>query len=279
MWTEKYLDFMHYTVPLKTAVAGGYEFPSEYVGQTGTYEAIKHIYSSSSQLSSLINSENGDLHVSKRYFATDLEKGIQDIRDSFRTKQGLSDDNTLIFVAAGNELNETEFCAENIRKGIKEFLLKYSAPTSMAAKARPLDNFVTVISTHTGSDAERAIREHVRENDWYGKVIFVSNDNNEHIDAMCASDLGIVHNGQMISTAAACHLPTMNVLQMRMHHQWYNDLFNRWWNDMNIIADKNVYPELIGGEAWFGKIADTLGEWYIKPVTRYQMIRSFDSFV
>jgi hypothetical protein len=64
-----------------------------------------------------------------------------------------------------------------------------------------------------------------------------------------------------------------------MHHQWYNDLFNRWWNDMNIIADKNVYPELIGGEAWFGKIADTLGEWYIKPDMRYQMIRSFDSYV
>jgi len=86
MWTEKYLDYMHYTVPLKTAIPGGYEFPGEYVGQTGTYEAIKHIYSSSSQLSTLVDSENGDLHVSKRYFATDLEKGIQDIRESWRTK-------------------------------------------------------------------------------------------------------------------------------------------------------------------------------------------------
>ena len=27
MWTEKYIDHMHYTVPLKTAVAGDYEFP------------------------------------------------------------------------------------------------------------------------------------------------------------------------------------------------------------------------------------------------------------
>ena len=149
----------------------------------------------------------------------------------------------------------------------------------MSAKARPIDNFVTVISTHTGTEGERYIREHVKENGWHGKVIFVSNDNNEHINAMCASDLGIIHNGQMISSAAACHLPTMNVFEMRMHHQWYNDLFNRWWNDMNIIADRNVYPELIGGEAWHGKIADTLAEWYVKPDTRYQMIRNFDSFV
>ena len=48
---------------------------------------------------------------------------------------------------------------------------------------------------------------------------------------------------------------------------------------MNIIADRNVYPELIGGEAWFGKVADTLGEWYIKPDQRYVFIRNFDGFV
>jgi hypothetical protein len=41
----------------------------------------------------------------------------------------------------------------------------------------------------------------------------------------------------MVSSAAACHLPTMNLINMRMHHHWYHDLFNRWWNDMNIIAD------------------------------------------
>jgi lipid A disaccharide synthetase len=48
---------------------------------------------------------------------------------------------------------------------------------------------------------------------------------------------------------------------------------------MNIIADRNVYPELIGGEAWFGKVADTLGEWYVKPDQRYVFIRNFEGFV
>jgi len=69
------------------------------------------------------------------------------------------------------------------------------------------------------------------------------------------------------------------MINMRMHHMWYNELFNRWWNDMNIIADNNVYPELIGGEVWFGKIADTLGEWYVKPDTRYQMVTKFDGYL
>lgn len=48
---------------------------------------------------------------------------------------------------------------------------------------------------------------------------------------------------------------------------------------MNIIADRNVYPELIGGEAWYGKIADTLAEWYVKPDQRYLMIRNFEGFL
>ena len=42
---------------------------------------------------------------------------------------------------------------------------------------------------------------------------------------------------------------------------------------MDIIADKNIYPELIGGEVWWGKICDSIGEWYVKPETRYDLIR------
>jgi len=168
---------------------------------------------------------------------------------------------------------------DTARKGVKEFLLKYSAPTSMSAKALPLANFTTVISLHSGSEGEKYVREYLAENPWHGQVIFVSNEDNQHLDAMCAADMGIIHDGQMISSAAACHLPTMNLFKMRMHHQWYHDLVNRWWNDMNIIADNNIYPEMIGGEAWFGKVADTLGQWYISPDVRFQMIEKFDGFL
>ena len=83
----------------------------------------------------------------------------------------------------------------------------------------------------------------------------------------------------MVGSAAACHLRTMILLKMRMHHQWYHDLFNRWASDLNTLADKNVYPELIGGEAWFGKIADTLAQWHLNPHTRYDFIRKWEYFL
>ena len=105
-WSEKYIDYMHYTVPLTSAVGAGYKFPSEYMGQYGVFEAVRHIYTRSSQLKSLVSEDGSELHVSKRYFSTDCEKAIQDVRTQWRDEQGLSDDHTVIFFAAGNELKE-----------------------------------------------------------------------------------------------------------------------------------------------------------------------------
>jgi hypothetical protein len=91
-----------------------------------------------------------------------MEKAINGIRDNFRTEHKIDSNAYTIFIAPGNEKNEVEFCLENLRKGIKEFLLKYSAPTSMSPKALPLENnFVTVLSTHKGSNGERAVREYL----------------------------------------------------------------------------------------------------------------------
>lgn len=133
-------------------------------------------------------------------------------------------------------------------------MLKYSAPTSLSPVAKPKEKFHTIISLEEGSNAEEHVRKLLEQRGWEGNFTIVTNHDNEYMNAMAASDLGIVYDGQMIGQAAACHLPTMILLEMRMNHQWYHDLFNRWWNSMVTIADKDIYPELIGGQAWFGKI-------------------------
>lgn len=153
-------------------------------------------------------------------------------------------------------MNEVQFSLDSCRLGIREFLLKYSSPTSLSPKAPSLEHYTTVLSVHRGSESEKHIQKYLEENEWKGRLIVVYNDNNEHYDAMCASDMGICYDGQQVSSCVACHLPTMILIKMRMHHQWYHDLFNRWWNDMTIIADGNIYPEIIGGECWFGRISD-----------------------
>jgi len=107
----------------------------------------------------------------------------------------------------------------------------------------------------------------------------VTDENNQHYDAMAASDFGFVYDGQMVSAANALHLPVNCMIKMRMHQQWWNNFYNRWWSDMNIIADNSINPEVIGGEVWWGKICDTLAEHYVKPDLRYEIITKADGFV
>lgn len=96
---------MHYTVPLTAKVGGGYEFPSEYIGQYGVFEAVRHIYQQSN-LKHLVSQDGSELHVSKKYFSSDSEKAIQMIRSGWRAKNGIADNATVIFYAPGNELKE-----------------------------------------------------------------------------------------------------------------------------------------------------------------------------
>lgn len=48
---------------------------------------------------------------------------------------------------------------------------------------------------------------------------------------------------------------------------------------MNILAGNSVIPERVGGEAWYGKIADMLAETYVRPDTRYETIAKFDGHI
>lgn len=274
----KYVDYCHYTVPINQANPNGFVFPGEYIGQYGVYDAVKHVYSTNDKLRPLLHEDY--LLTNKRYFASEMETAVEQIRRKFRDAQGIDQNAYSIFLAPGNEKKEVEFTMENLRRGVKEFLLKYSAPTSFSPKALPLnDNFVTIISLHEGSEGAAWVREYLSKNEWTGKLVIVTNENNQHFDAMAASDFGFVHDGQMVSSANALNLPVNCIFDMRMHQQFYQNYFNRWWNDMNLIADRDVNQELIGGQAWWGKYCDTLAENYVNPQARQQSIARLRHFV
>lgn len=249
---EALFDYMHYTIPQRTATPGEYFFPGQHVGQHGVYDALKHLMSLDPEQKHLVGSNN--ISISRKYFSGDIESTITKVKAAFREKHKINEDSTVLFFSPGNEKNEALFTFETVKRGVEEFLLKYSSPTSLSPIAKPLNKFHTIISVEEGSAVEAYIKERLEQNGWKGSYTVVTNHKNQHYEAMAASDIGMMYDGQMVGSAAACHLPTMILLDMRMHHQWYHDLFNRWWNSMVTIADKDIYPEYIGGQAWFGKI-------------------------
>lgn len=94
-------------------------------------------------------------------------------------------------------MDEVNFTFEQVREGIKEFLLKYSAPTSLSPIAKPLKYFHTVISLNEGTESERVFRELMNKSvdPWFGSFEIVSNTSNKHIEAMAASDFGLAYDG------------------------------------------------------------------------------------
>lgn len=180
-------------MPLVVGTADGFTFPGEYTGQYGVYEAIKHMYSQNKDFKGLINEKS--LYLNKNYFASDMEKLVESVKQDFRKRHDIPEKATVVFVAPGNEAKEAAFTMENTRKGIKEFILKYSAPTSLSPKAPPMNNFCTVLSLHKGSAGEKYVKEYLAEKEWHGRLIIVTNEENEHINAMAGSDFGLVHDG------------------------------------------------------------------------------------
>ena len=79
-----------------------------------------------------------------------------------------------------------------------------------------MDKFVTVMSLHAGSEGEAYVKDYLSKNEWTGRLVMTSDQNNEHFDAMAASDFGFIYDGQMVSSANALHLPVNCLINMRM---------------------------------------------------------------
>jgi hypothetical protein len=154
-WAKKYIDYVHYTIPIQGASPDGFRFPSDYAGQYGVYDAVRHIYSQSKELRPLLKEDS--LFVNRKYFANDLEKAIEGVRENFRQKHNIKQNGAVVFFAPGNEVSEAEFCLDTVRRGVKEFVLKYSSPTSLSPKAPPIDHYTTIISLQKGSRVEEYV--------------------------------------------------------------------------------------------------------------------------
>ena len=86
-WNLKHFDFMNYTIPQVTAIADGFRFPGQYVGQYGVYDAVRHLFARHKPSGQYLK-ENSVL-LSKKGFAGQVESAVSHQREAFRTKHGL----------------------------------------------------------------------------------------------------------------------------------------------------------------------------------------------
>ncbi len=64
--------------------------------------------------------------------------------------------------------------------------------------------------------------------------------------ALCASDFGLLHNGEATVEAAAAQLPSLVIDNMTNVHAYFNNLYNGHASPLNIATNDEGYVELRG---------------------------------
>lgn len=273
---EQYYSEVFYTLSIQQINRYYYTSPSHYIGQYGAYEALRHIFEEAGMKHLL---KDKSILLSRDHSLYDIEEAREIISKQYRSKHGIKDNDTVVFFAPGDTQGETDYTLEEFRKGFNEFIYKYSYPTSIISYSPKKSAFKLVVSLHKGTKSEQLIRDFIASNEFVTDVIIVTNENNEHYNSMCASDFGFVYNGQMVSAAAALHLPINTMQNMNDIHYFWHTWENRWLADINVIADRPAIPEFAAGEFWFGKIANTLAEMHTNTEYRWDQIRTLKPFI
>ena len=87
----------------------------------------------------------------------------------------------------GNTIYENTFCLEAFRLGYKEFILQNSYPTSLSHYAAPKSSFKLVITIQKDTESEQYIRNYLSKHEFETDYVVVTNEDNEHFDAICVS--------------------------------------------------------------------------------------------
>lgn len=269
-------DYAFYTLALPQINQRYFTYPSHYIGQYGAYDALRFLFSNGG-FSHLVREHS--IIISRQNHLNDVENARLKISEKFKEKKGINKNATCIFFAPGNTIGECDYSLEDFRKGYNEFILKYTYPSALSTNAPPKEYFKLIVSVDKNTDTATKIKDFIQGNRYETEVIIVDNSENEHYEAMCASEFGFVYNGQMLSSAVTLHLNVNTMQDMNDLHYMWQTWENRWLADINTNADRPLIHEFTAGEYWFGKIATKLCEMHVNTDLRWDQVRGTRPFI
>ena len=100
-------------------------------------------------------------------------------------------------------------------------------------------NVVVPMTTSSAKHVKEAM-----EGDWGCRVIFTET-HEEKYAALAGSDIGMCFNGEIAAEALVNQLPVILLDNINKLEFYFMLSWNRFVNDMNIIADGPLFPEII----------------------------------
>lgn len=96
---------------------------------------------------------------------------------------------------------------------------------------------------------------------------------------MCAADVGIPMNGELVSECAALQLPSVVISNMNFFYAYITQLYNNFYSDINFALQGEAYHELISTAANPLKLSDEIFDIYSDPKLRYHFAERYSPVV
>lgn len=268
-----YLDHAFYTIPIPERNWNQFKFPSTFVGQDAFAEALQFLLHRNGGAHLL---SNDSVLMNRDHFYSETEQFIESERRTFRESNGIPPQATVLFLAPGNQLSEIRWSLPILQNTANLFISEYAEPFSKRSESRPLEHFVVVIPVI--GEPGQLIKDTFVPEQWKGRVVFADTEQDRK-SALAGSDLAICYNGDIVTECLVNQLTTIVIQNMRKLEFYCLLAWNRFTNDMNILADGNLFPEIIEGQCHAPKLLETLQEWYESPAHKFWPLQGFEMYL
>lgn len=220
--------------------------------------------------------ESDSIHMSKDHFISEMGQYIEAEKNTFREKFGIDKDATVLFLAPGNEEKEIKWSLPILNATANQFCDEYAAPHSQRSDATPIEKFVVIIPAT--SKSSNYVQELLKVQGWKCRVQVVDTEEDRR-SAQAGSDLAISYSGDIVTECMVNQLSTVVIQNMRKLEFYCLLAWNRFTNDINIIGDGNLFPEIIEGQCHAPKLMQILSQWYESPSHKFWPLQQFELYL
>jgi len=267
-----YLDHVLYTNPIEKSNWNFFKFPSTYIGQSSFEKAYRFLLERNGG-DHLLTSDS--VFVNRDHFYSETEQYIEAERSHFRKKFEIPENATVLFLAPGNEKGEISWSLPILNETANNFVKEYAKPYSNRLDSQPNDHFSVVIPAE--KRVKKQIESKVKELNWACRVLTVEEDDVR--SAQAGSDLAICYNGDIVTENLVNQLSTIVIQNMKKVEFYFMLSWNRFTNEANIIADGNLFPEIIEGQCHAEKLNELLTTWYENPAHKFWPLQGFEMYI
>lgn len=186
---------------------------------------------------------------------------------------GINESKNVFLLAPGNTKSEINFAVNLLSRSLEEFFKKPEL-TNISH-----DNFTIIITADTPNNAEVVNQAIAGSKFLKGFQTIVTTGEKEKFGAICAADVGIPVNGEVVSEFAALQLPSVIISNMNFFYAYITQLYNNFYSDINFALQGEAYHELISTAANPLKLSDELYEIYADPKLRYHFAERYSPVV